>query len=96
MAVPFELAETEDVKTVTIRLGLSTTANTGAANQTRLYIDNVRLLQLKELYDSVSLLPAGETSAKASAIGRYDLNGRPLKRLPASGFFIQDGHKVVR
>ncbi|MBQ8936423.1 MAG: hypothetical protein IJ066_01645 [Bacteroidaceae bacterium] len=96
MAVPFELAETEDVKTVTIRLGLSTTANTGAANQTRLYIDNVRLLQLKELYDSVSLLPAGETSAKASAAGSYDLNGRPLKRLPASGFFIQDGHKVVR
>ena len=100
-SIPFEfiiLPNLDEHQGVTLRFGLSTTANQGAANQTRLYIDNVRLYMIEEQAVGV-LAPAAEgqaTKPHTHTQGRFDLNGRPLKQLPPTGLFIEAGRKVVR
>ena len=97
MTVPFELSTTADVKTVTLRLGLQTTANQGAANQTRVYIDNVRLWQKKETVPvGIGLTPAPSLSKMGETGAVYDLSGRRLSQVPQKGIFIRNGQKLVR
>ena len=97
MTVPFELSYTADIKDVTLRLGLQTTANQGAANQTRVYIDNVRLWQQKETVPvGIRLTPAPSLSKKGEAGAMYDLSGRRLSQVPQKGIFIRNGQKLMR
>ena len=97
MTVPFELSTTADVKTVTLRLGLQTTANQGAANQTRVYIDNVRLWQKKETVPvGIGLTPAPSLSKGGEAGAVYDLSGRRLSQVPQKCIFIRNGQKLMR
>jgi hypothetical protein len=79
-------------QTITLRLGLNTTANQGAANNTRLYIDNVRLWQ------QISDQPDGvlEMKSERSAGALYDLSGRPVgNRSIKSGLYIRNNQKVI-
>ena len=97
MTVPFELSTTANIKTVTLRLGLQTTANQGAANQTRVYIDNVRLWQKKETVPvGIGLTPAPSLSRGGETGAVYDLSGRRLSTLPRHGIVIQNGQKILR
>lgn len=96
---PFTLTETTPV---TISMGLRTTAGVGAANNTRLYIDDVRLLQKEQpIVDNIrDLLP----TAPQTLTDVYTLQGikvrhqvpaaQALDKLPR-GIYITDGHKVV-
>ena len=110
MAIPFTYTlDAGQPLPVTLRLGLATTANTGAANQTRLYVDNLRLYQLKE--EEVVGITAPNTPGNPfpgaptatdpqdNLSRAYDLSGRPAR--PSSvncqkGVYIQNGRKVVR
>ena len=97
MTVPFELPETADIKTVTLRLGLQTTANQGVANNTRLYIDNVRLWHQKEVVpvgiERLTHDPSRQGGERAGAV--YDLSGRRLSQMPQKGFVILNGQKIL-
>ena len=85
----FELTEEQ---TVTLSLGFSTSASQGAANNTLLYIDNVRLLQA----DGTSAIRE-LNQQKNSDSQVYDLSGRRVKASSATrGIYIQNGRKVVR
>ena len=93
-AVPFTLSEASDV---IFRLGLNTTTNQGAANNTRLYIDNLRLWKLTDdVVDGIGGTdsPKWENENMPGTI--YDLSGRLLTQVPAKGVFIKAGRKVVR
>ena len=94
--IPFSLDEPTDV---TFRLGVATTKNQGAANQTRLYIDNLRLFSPKSLVDGISTLnengEAFTSSDTHSSTSAYDLIGRPAK-VDRRGLYIVNGQKLVR
>ncbi|MBQ9285328.1 MAG: hypothetical protein IJ209_03455 [Bacteroidaceae bacterium] len=83
---PDEGSETADVD---ITLGLKTTENQGATNQTRLYIDDLRLRgHVEQAPDGIS------ASAFQSADSKfYDLGGRQFQELRKTGFVIQKGQK---
>lgn len=96
---PFTLTETTDV---TVSMGLRTTAGVGAANNTRLYIDDVRLLQKKQpIADNLrDLLP----SPSRPLTDVYTLQGIKIRhQVPAAqalnglprGIYITDGRKIV-
>lgn len=99
ISCPFTLTETT---AVTVSLGLRTTAGVGAANNTRLYVDDVRLLHKKEpIADGLrDLLPA-DASALTDV---YTLQGfRVRRQVPAAqatqgltkGIYIVNGQKVA-
>ena len=88
------LTVNEDQAHLTFRFGLKTTVNIGAANQVRLYADNVQIIKLEYSGTGVGAAPSADDHDRTSSL--YDLQGRPLTHLPAKGLFIQDGHKVVR
>ena len=90
--IDFSLAEATPV---TFRMGLATSAGQGAANNTRLYIDNLRLWQLKEdPAVGIGLTPAQEmVNSKSSKL--YDLSGRRLSTAPRHGVFIRNGQKIL-
>ena len=93
-AIHFTLDEASDV---TFRLGLKTSANQGAANNTRLYIDNLHVWQLADVVvDGIGGIDNSERKKENMHGVMYDLSGRQLSQIPAKGFFIQAGHKVVR
>ena len=93
-AIHFTLDEASDV---TFRLGLKTSANQGAANNTRLYIDNLHVWQLADVVvDGIGGIDNSERKKENMHGVMYDLSGRQLSQVPAKGFFIQAGHKVVR
>ncbi len=96
MTVPFELSQTTDIKTVTIRLGLQTTANQGAANQTRLYIDNVRLWQFKEqTTDDVQMLKEEpEAQRRKEHHYLFNLAGQRVGQA-RKGLYIYDNSKIL-
>ena len=87
----YDFTLTEE-QTVTLSLGFRTSAGVGAANNTLLYIDNVRLLQADK--------PTGIHGLNHKKISDnqiYDLSGRRIKASSATrGIYIQNGHKVVR
>ena len=83
---------------ITLRMGLQTSAGQGAANNTRLYLDNVRLWQQKEV------IPVGikevdnlKLAVDSPATSIYDISGRRLTTQPQQrGIYIRDGKKVIR
>ena len=79
-------------QSVTFSLGFRTSESQGAANNTLLYIDNMRLLQA----DGASVIR--ELNQKRTSDGQiHDLSGRRVKASSATrGIYIQSGHKVVR
>ena len=83
--------------TATIRFGLSTTANQGAANQTRLYIDNVRLWMPRQMYDNTVGI-RDHTNDRSDSLRHhtFDLSGRRMSTLPQRhGVYISGGRKIV-
>ena len=87
IAYDFVLNEAKDV---TLSLGFQTSQGQGAANNTLLYIDNVRVL--KKIATGIQSLnpnpsPKGEGSV-------YDLQGRKMKNLKP-GIYIVNGEKIV-
>jgi len=95
-AIDFSLTES---RAVTIRMGLATSAGQGAANNTRLYIDNLRLWQQKEVVPvgiNIPEMDNNDINSKSSNCEWYDLSGRRLSSAPLHGVFIQNGQKVLR
>ena len=92
----FELAQEQ---TVTISLGFRTSANAGAANNTLLYIDNVRLLSENGTATAIREI-APMTSTPDNTL--YDLAGRKLSNGKWSdgqikkGIYILNGKKIIR
>lgn len=97
MCYDFILPHSEKVE---ISLGFSTSASVGAANNTLLYIDHVRLLSkdtnIDDVVDAVPVVPA--------TVDVYSLQGQRLRsRLPSavalqgldSGVYIVGGKKMV-
>ena len=82
--------ELEQAQTVTISLGFRTSASVGAANNTLLYIDNVRLLA--DETNGSSGIRTVETNPAEAHI--YDLQGRRVER-PSAGIYIQEGRKMT-
>ena len=97
MCYDFTLPQSEKVE---ISLGFSTSASVGAANNTLLYIDHVRLLSkntnIDDVVDAVSATPA--------MVDVYSMQGQRLRsRLPSSvalqgldsGVYIVGGKKMI-
>ena len=85
----FELA---DEQTVTLSLGFQTSASVGAANNTLLYIDNLRLLASDENVPTF-IREVNTVSSAAAAV--YDLQGRTVVNTK-HGVYIQDGKKIIK
>lgn len=93
---PFTLNEATDVE---LSMGLETTASTGAANNTRLYIDNIRLFRKGNNPDHIS-----ETATNSQYVNVYNIQGMEIRHnVPASqatkglrkGLYIIDGQKIL-
>jgi len=96
---PFVLDEQTDV---TISMGLETTKSLGAANNTRIYVDQVRLLCKGNVTDGIS--PATKTAANGN-VDVFTLQGVKLRSgVPASqatnglnkGIYIVGDKKAIR
>lgn len=86
---------------ITLRLGLATTANQGAANQTRLYIDNVRLWQQQDVNVGIHRIndaaPNGQSVNGKSVNSKwYDLNGRHVPSPLPHHVYVINGQKVAK
>ncbi|MCR4994611.1 MAG: hypothetical protein K6A32_04410 [Bacteroidales bacterium] len=93
--IAFDFNGSADEK-ITLRFGLNTTANQGAANQTRLYIDNVRLWQQKErMEDGISKTASTSTFGKNNDV-LYDLGGRRVSRLDKGTVYIHNHQKIIQ
>ena len=87
MVYDFDLdADTE----VTLSLGYSASTSTGAANNTLLYIDNVRLLQ--KITNGISEINTPSTSAN-NAI--FNIAGQRITA-PHNGLYIQNGRVKIK
>ncbi len=74
---------------VTFSLGFKTSASAGAANNTLLYLDNLRLLSKEE--DTNGIRQIQSTNASAA----YDLQGRQIQNMAAyHGIYIVKGKKA--
>ena len=74
---------------VTFSLGFKTSASAGAANNTLLYLDNLRLLTKEE--DTNGIRQIQSTNASAA----YDLQGRQIQNMAAyHGIYIVKGKKA--
>lgn len=74
---------------VTFSLGFKTSASAGAANNTLLYLDNLRLLTKEE--DTNGIRQIQSTNASAA----YDLQGRRIQNMAAyHGIYIVKGKKA--
>ena len=83
-------------QTVTLRFGLQTTENQGAANQTRLYIDNIQLWQLTEMEpDKIEHPLVNDTPKPLSSNVLYDLSGRPVQSRRPHSIYIDNNTKVL-
>ena len=87
----FELNSDQNV---TFSLGFKTSASAGAANNTLLYIDNLRLLKAE---DSVNAIRDIHQQSRIQTTTLYDLLGRQVKENPTRrGIYISNGHKIIR
>jgi hypothetical protein len=86
----FELTEQQSV---TLSLGFRTSASQGAANNTLLYIDHIRLLKATTSTDGILQQP--RTTHTAMPV--YDLQGRPVvPSVTRKGIYVQGGKKLIR
>ena len=94
--IPFMLDEETEV---TFRLGLATTANQGAANQTRIYVDDLRLCGLvKPIEDAIEGVRMGNgqsSMVNGQSSKFYDLAGRRLSDVRSRGLYINNNSKIV-
>ena len=81
----------EEPQTVTLSLGFNTSASVGAAKNTLLYIDHIRLLTAE------NSVPTGilNVSKPQTSDILYDLLGRKVSAA-THGIYIQNGRKIVR
>lgn len=86
MVYDFTLSSPADV---VVSLGYRTSAGVGAANNTLLYIDNVRLLT--KIADDVLVIDNGQLTIDNSI---YDLQGRRVNT-PQHGVYIVNGKKII-
>jgi len=90
----FDFTVAEPQADVTISLGYRASASVGAANNTLMYIDNIRLLAADDTTTGISQLGASLGSASSALYdlqGRRTLSGDALRK----GLYIQNGQKVV-
>ena len=79
---------------VTISLGFKTSAGVGAANNTLLYIDNLRLLVKDDDTTTIRDLKQEKTQLDRPY---SDLQGRRIESVPSHrGIYIHNGYKIVR
>ena len=77
---------------VTLSLGVRTSASAGAANNTLLYVDNVRLLASDD--NATGIQEVSLTSAEPTTV--FDLQGRRVNpSVVRHGIYIQNGKKVL-
>jgi hypothetical protein len=87
----YDFTLTEE-QTVTLSLGFRTSASVGAANNTLLYVDNLRLL-VKENTVPTQVRELRDTSVPADEL--YDLQGRRVSSQTRKGIYIRNHQKVV-
>lgn len=82
--------ELDSEQAVTFSLGFKTSASAGAANNTLLYLDNLRLLVKEGDTTGIHNIKESKTSSTA-----YDLQGRRIQNMDAfHGIYIMHGKKV--
>ena len=86
MIYDFTLDKEQEVE---VSLGFSTSTGAGAANNTLLYIDNVRLGA--KYANSIQSTQIAETSTHGNI---YSLGGMKVKS-PSTGVYVVDGRKIV-
>jgi len=93
VSLPFQLdADAE----VTFRIGLNTTANQGAANQTCIYVDDLRLLCHQEIGTGVNERSVQNDFGKESESNEiFDLSGRRVLRPLRQGIYIKGKKKIA-
>ncbi len=89
MAFDFEVTEEQPV--ATISLGYQSSQSQGAANQTLLYIDNIRLLSSNE--NATGIRENVKTENSQNTV--YDLQGRTVSGSPRKGVYVKNARKVV-
>ena len=89
-AVPFDFELTEPAEIV-VSAGYSSSAAVGAANNTLLYVDNVRLLE--KVTDGITRIVRHDEPSADGAV--YNLLGQRLNQ-PVCGVYIQNGRKMVK
>ena len=85
--------EVESEQDLTISLGFKTSASAGAANNTLLYIDNLRLLMKDDTATDINDM---KRENRPTTNDLYDLQGRRLTKVPQKGVYIQNGYKIIR
>ena len=81
--------ELDSEQSVTFSLGFKTSASAGAANNTLLYLDNLRLLTKESDTNGIHQIQSYKTSAA------YDLQGRRIQNMNAyHGIYIENGRKA--
>lgn len=80
---------------ISLRLGLQTTANQGAANQTRIYVDNVRLWQLTEREFDVIGDVQTRPDVPFDSMHFFDLTGRRVSRPMSGKVYITEHRKFL-
>ncbi len=88
MPFNFELNETSDV---VISVGYRSSAAVGAANNTLVYVDNVRLLE--KVTDGIACVEPHEGASADGAM--YNVLGQRLTH-PVRGLYIQNGKKLMK
>ena len=83
--------ELDTEQTVTFSLGFKTSASVGAANNTLLYIDNLRLYKAEDNSTAISILKDG-----TQPITLYDLQGRRIVNVDKHGIYISNGRKIMK
>ena len=90
MAFDFEL--TDDQPYATLSLGYQASQSQGAANQTLLYIDHIRLLSANDNLTGISSAPLTQPAATPV----YDLQGRRIQDAPTKkGLYVKNHRKMV-
>lgn len=88
----FDFTVTETQPTALISLGYRSSASQGAANNTLMYIDNVRLLMPDK--QSTGIRAMGRKLSAKDIV--YDIQGRSLAHAPLrKGLYIKDGKKIL-
>jgi len=77
---------------VTLSLGVRTSASAGAANNTLLYVDNIRLLASDD--NATGIQEVHQSAAESTTV--FDLQGRCVNpSMVRRGIYIQNGKKVL-
>jgi hypothetical protein len=96
MVYDFNLSEAEDVE---LSLGFSTSASVGAANNTLLYIDNLRLLSKNtNIPDAIEKIEETKTNVNVYSLTgvtlRTNVNSHNATEGLPKGIYIIDNKKV--